>query len=286
MAKSGTSSEQKKKIILAAALGLLAIVVVYQLFFSGGPAKPRPRAQNNNSPSPATAQRPAAPPRTSQKTLSSADQQAEMYRQLIADTTPLNLSLARSGGEGAKIGERGNIFAYYVPPPKPPDPPPPPPPITLQAIQPQSAIATTPRSFALTVMGQGFPADAQIILEGRPKPTKRVGDTQLSTEVSQGEYSGPKTMTVEVKSQSDPAKIFSNQLSFTVQAAPVPPFKYIGRIGEKGLFEMPDKTVQRLARGSTIGGVWRIEAISDAGVDLTQTQYDIKKRIPMQEKGR
>lgn len=285
MAKSGSSSEQKKKIILAVALVLFAGVVVKQLFFSG-PARPAPRSQNRNASTPTTAQRPATPTQSAQKVLSSADQQAEMYRQLIADTTPLNLSLARSSGESAKIGERGNIFAYYVPPPKPPEPPPPPPPITLLGVQPQNAVATTPRSFVLTVTGRGFPADAQIILEGRPKQTKRVGETQVLTEVTPSEYAAQKSMTVEVKSQSDPAKMFSNQLSFVVQQAPVPPFKYIGRIGEKGLFEMPDKTVQRLARGSTIGGVWRIDAISDAGVDLTQTQYDIKRRIAMQEKGR
>ena len=208
-----------------------------------------------------------------------------MYRQLIADTTPLNLSLARSGGESAKIGERGNIFAYYVPPPKPPDPPPPPPPITLQMVQPQNAVATTPRSFVLTVTGRGFPADAQIILEGRAKPTKRVNETQVLTEVSSERVRDSESMTVEVKSQSDPAKMFSNQLSFVVQQAPVPPFKYIGRIGEKGLFEMRTRLCRGLRAAAQLRGMAN-DAISDAGVDLTQTQYDIKRRIAMQDKGR
>jgi hypothetical protein len=89
-----------------------------------------------------------------------------------------------------------------------------------------------------------------------------------------------------VKSQSDPTKFYSAEIPFIIQPAPEPPFRYIGRIGEKGLFEMTDKRVERLAVGGVIQGVWHIDSITDAGVEVTQTQYGIKKRLPMVDKVR
>ncbi|HKS39597.1 MAG TPA: hypothetical protein VJX74_03210, partial [Blastocatellia bacterium] len=64
-----------------------------------------------------------------------------------------------------------------------------------------------------------------------------------------------------------------------------PQFRYIGRLGENAVFELTaTKEIKRLRRGDVVQGVWRIDSINDSGVELTHTQYEIKARVPLQEK--
>jgi hypothetical protein len=138
----------------------------------------------------------------------------------------------------------------------------------------------------MTVAGKAFPADAQVLINGNPRPTKRVNDTTLSVEIRATEYSAQTTFAVDVRSPTDP-KLFSNHATFVVAASPDPPFRYIGRIGDIGVLEMNGtKEVARVIRGGTVQGVWRVESISNDGVDVIHTQYEIKKRVVMQDKGR
>lgn len=283
MAKA-SSSEKNKKIILAVLL--LAAVGIALWNFTRGPEPRRPAA---NRPEARTGAQPSprGPAQEQARSAPTANQQEALYQQMLADTSPLNFSLISVRSEGAKVGPRGNIFAFYVPPPPPPAPTPPPPPIALQMVQPQSAVAGTPRNITLTVTGQGFPQDAQILMDGRPKETKRLNETTVATEVTAAEYSSARNTTVEVKSQSDPVKFYSNPIPFIIQPAPEPPFRYVGRFGENGLFEMGGtKEHTRKKRGDLIQGVWRIDSITDQAVELTNTTYNIKKRIPMVEKAR
>jgi hypothetical protein len=286
------SSPEKKKTMILAALGaLFAFVLVWQLFISP-PARPVRKVRNSNGPVASTTPSPSpVAPTASQakpqapKPGSVAEEEALLLQQL-SDLTPLNLSLISSGGS-PKISERGNIFAYYVPPPPPAVPPPPPPPIVLQAVSPQSAVAGTPRTVTVTVTAQKIPDDPQIFFDGRAKETKRVNESQLTTVLEPNEYSFARSINVEVKSKSDPVKNFSNTTSIVVQAAPEPQFRYIGRLGSEAVFELTvTKEIKRLTRGSVIQGVWRIDSITDAGVDVTHTQYEIKRRVALQDKGR
>ena len=41
-----------------------------------------------------------------------------------------------------------------------------------------------------------------------------------------------------------------------------------------------------MVKGGTIQGVWRIESITNEGVDVIHTQYEIRKRVAMQDKPR
>lgn len=203
----------------------------------------------------------------------------------LADLTPLDFSRAYPSGSATVSPERGSIFAYYVEPPKPPPPPPPPPPIGLQSVQPAFAVAGTPRNITLTISGNKIPADAQVYLDGGPRPTKRVNDNQLSIELQASEYASARSINIDVKSQSDPANNNSNTIQFTSQPAPAPQFKYIARLGENAVFELnATKEIKRLRRGDIVQGVWRIDSINDTGVELTHTQYEIKSRVPLQEK--
>jgi len=210
---------------------------------------------------------------------------------LLSDTTPLNLRLASSGGGKSAPGSRGNIFAYFVEPPPPPPKPPDPPPIQLISLQPQTAVAGTPRPVTLVVTGNKIPADAQMLIDGSPRVTKRLSETQLSTEISPGDYSMARGMNIEVKSKSNPAEN-SNSIQFVVQPAPEPQFIYKGRLGTLGqpqynyaVVELSaTKEIKRAKVGDTIMGIWRVDAITADGIDLTLTQYDIKRRVQLQER--
>ncbi|MFP5263678.1 MAG: hypothetical protein ACLGJB_17495 [Blastocatellia bacterium] len=286
-----SSSEQRKRMILVVLGGLFVFVLIYQFLLSP-PSRPARQVRNaNGSAAPAstsakTAPAPSAPKPQAPKAGSVAEQEALLQEQL-SDLTPLNLSLISTAAAPPKVSERGNIFAYYVPPPVPPPPPPPPPPITLQAVSPQNVVAGTPRPVTVTVTAQKIPEDPQIFFDGRAKPTKRINESQLTTVLEPNEYAFARNINVEVKSQSDPVKNNSNTVSLVVQPAPEPQFRYIGRLGENAVFEITaTKEIKRLTRGSVVQGVWRIDSISDAGVEVTHTQYEIKRRVALQEKGR
>ncbi|MCI0490762.1 MAG: hypothetical protein L0229_29560 [Blastocatellia bacterium] len=275
------SSEKTKKIVLGALFALMAVVAVYQFFLKTPAPRSRSAAQNSNRPA-ASGQPPARSPAPDRS--APADQE-KLLDQQLAESVPLDLAMLKGEPGSASVGPRGNIFAYYVPPPKPPPPPPPPPPIAVRALQPQSVVAGTPRTFTLTVIGTAFPDDAQIIIDGRPRETKRVNQASLSTEVQPQEYSSARSLSVEVKSQSDPGKYYSNSASFVIQQSPDPPFKYVGRIGKLALLEMSGtKELTRLGQGDTVRGVWRIESISDGELEVIHTQYEIKKKLPLPSK--
>jgi IPT/TIG domain-containing protein len=288
MAKNAASEKRKK--ITAAVFGLLAVVFVYfvyQNFFSGSTSNRRPRPANSNQPLAAaprpTPQSPSAPRPAQPKPVDAS------LQELLSDTTPLNLTLIKRGSESAKVGERGNIFAYFIPPPPPPPPEPLPPPITLQSVQPQNAVAGTPRPFTLTVIGQGFPADATVFMNGRPRQTKRVNNTTVTVEMTPGDYASAGNINVEVKSQSDPGNIWSRAVPLVIQAAPEPPFKYRTYLGDGdwALLEMQGtEQRERVNKGSTVQGVWRIDAVTKDYLDVTHIQYEIKRRINIEGKAR
>jgi len=212
---------------------------------------------------------------------------------LLSDLTPLNLRLTSSGGGKSEPGGRGNIFAYFREPPPPPPKQPDPPPIQLISLQPQTAVAGTPRPLTLVVTGNKIPADAQMLIDGSPRPTKRLSETQLSTEISPGDYSLARGMNIDVKSKSNPAEN-SNTIQFVVQQAPEPQFVYKGRLGtlnqpqyNYAVVELnATKEIKRAKVGDTIMGIWRVDAISADGIELTLTQYDIKRRVQLQDKPR
>ena len=148
-------------------------------------------------------------------------------------------------------------------------------------------IATTPKAFTLTVTGQGYPDDAQIIMNGRMRETKRVNQTTLSTEVQPGDYMSPGSISIEVRSKSDPAKWYSNQHALAVQNPPEPPFKYYGETGGNALLEVGGTFAHKgYRRGDTIQGVWRIDSITKDMIEVTHLQLNIKKAVPRQEKPR
>ena len=290
MSSRNSAWEKNKKFVLAG-LGLLFVFAFVYSFFLSDSGTPRTnrRTSNTNSSASAPPKSTTVPVQTQKQIDSAASKSSNRKEELeaeLADLTPLDLVVHVAATPIEKT-ERGNIFAYYVPPPPPPIKPPPPPPIALQYIQPPSVIASTPKPFTLTVVGNGYPADAQILMNGSPRQTKRVNATTLSTDVAQGDYMSQGTIVIEVRSQSDPAKIFSNQIGLSIQAAPEPPFKYYGETGGNALLEIGGVFAHKgYRRGDTIQGVWRIDSITKDMIEVTHLQLGIKKTVARQEKPR
>jgi hypothetical protein len=285
MAK-GTKAEQRKRLILIVLGSVFIFMLVYNLFLSP-PSRPTRKPNNANAPAPTAAAPTAQPPSAAQPAPPKATgQPEEVVALLMQDLTPLDLRRPHDTGPVEIDKERGNVFAFYVEPPKPPPPPPPPPPITLQGVTPASAVAGTPRKITLTVSANIVPEDAQMFFDGGLHPSKRLNEHQIATELEPSEYGTQRMINITIRSASDP-KMFSTPTTFTVQQAPEPPFRYIGRLGEQGLYELSaTKEIKRLSRGDTIMNQWRIDAITDRGTDVTLTQYDIKRTVPLTEKTR
>ncbi|MFY9609733.1 MAG: IPT/TIG domain-containing protein [Blastocatellia bacterium] len=294
MAGKGKSPEQIKKIAALVVTAVFVLVLVYQLFFSAPTPRPTLGSRNANAAPEARpvvpssqASAPAAPPR-----VTPSGTQDALLLALLSDSTPLNIAVLSHSAGNSKPGARGNIFGYYVKPPEPPPPPPPPPPIVLTGLSPQSAIASAPQKVTLTVTGNKIPPDARVYYGGTPKPTKRLSDSQLSIELEPGEYGAPGSFNVEVKSAADPGKMNSNIIQFVAQPPPEPGVVFKARLGPLGqpqlsyaVFEVQStKEIKRLRRGETLQAVWRIDAINADSVDVTHTQYEIKRRIMLQEK--
>jgi len=294
MAKSGssTSAEKIKRRLLIGLGAVLAVVVVYRFFLSGPETRPRRPAQTNaTTPSqsgPVTAPAPGTP---KAKPMGAAAQQEAMMQALLSDVTPLNLRYASIGEGSSSPGKRDNIFSYYKEPPPPPIPARPPPPVQLISVQPQTAVAGTPRPVTLVITGNKIPADAQILLDNSPRPTKRMSETQLSTQISPSDYSSVRGINIQVRSQSKPAEN-SNQIQFMVQAPPEPQFIYKGRLGSLNqpqtnyaVIELNStKETKRVKVGETIMGIWRVDSILADRIELTLIQYDIKRRVQLQER--
>ncbi len=294
MAKRSSSPEKIKRIALSGLGVVFMAAIIYQFFFNGAASAPKRKLPSSGpaAGSPATTNTSAPAPQKSRQLGATAQREAIMQA-LLSDTTPLNLRLASSSVGASTPGSRGNIFAYFVEPPPPPQPPPKPPPIQLISLQPQTAVAGTPRPITLLVTGNKIPADAQMLIDGSPRPTKRLNETQLSTDISPGDYSLARGMNIEVKSKSDPAEN-SNSIQFVVQPAPEPQFIYKGRLGALGQPEYnyavveinATKLIQRAKVGETIMGIWRVDSITADAMEVTLTQYDIKRRVQLQERSK
>jgi hypothetical protein len=293
MAKKSVLSEKNKKIAAGVVGVVFLFVFVYEFFLSDSPPPARPHVTAASDPAPESAKpavtpvqynpsNPAAPPRMTTEQLKQQE-----FDRMLADMTPLDVSSVHKVAEG-ETTERKNMFEIWKAPPPPAPTPPPPPPIAIRALEPQTAIAGSPKPLTIKVTGATpFPPDAQVVFAGAFRQTHRLSDTLLSIDLSPSDYGAQRSASVEVKSKADPVKLYSNQIPFIIQPSPNPPFKNVGRIGDLAVFEMgsdPNKQYKRLRRGQTIDTVWRIDAITDNGVDVTDTRYDIKKHVPLEEK--
>jgi len=263
------NKETRNRLVLGAAL-LLLFVVVYFQFFSGGDA-PNPVALSTakSTPSP-------TPPRQTSGTPAP----------IISE--PLDLALMQPGSHSGS-GTGRNIFIYPTPtPPPPPKPTPPLPtptpwPIPASSLNPGGVIART-AGFTLTVFGEKMPQDAQGFINGRAYPTTFVNNTQVKINVPAEAIRMPGSLSVAVRSQSDP-KLESNPIPLNVGAPPEPPYKYIGLITLKNVptavlvSNGNDDDVYNKRKGDMIGGKWKIINITPQKVEIEDTSIKVSHVI-------
>ena len=279
-----TKPGEKKKLIGAAILGLVALLVLWWALFgfgSRGASTTQPRA--TATPAPAQARpRPGTVPIQAQTV---SPQVAE-----LAMIAPIHYAPSSYSAPEA----RRNIFAYYVPPPKPQPvaqqalaSPTPPPPLLLASVSPSNVFARSP-DFKLEAAGDKFTPATKIYFEGRELPTTYTGPQQLSAMVPSSMFAAPGSRNVIVRTADN--SLYSNPLTVSVAAPPVPNYLYVGiigeytRVGDTALVQdKSNKNILSVHRGEPLGGRFRVTSISDKELVLMDTTLKIKHTLAMTE---
>jgi hypothetical protein len=263
------SKETRNKLVLGALL-LALVVAVYLQFFSGSDA-PNPVA--------------SATPRV---TPSPTPQRQTSGTPAPIISQPLDLA-SMQGGSQSSGGIGRNIFIYPTPTPPPPPTPAPtlptptPWPIPVYSLNPGGVIART-RDFTLMVFGEKMPQDAQGFVNGRAYPTTFVSATQVKINVPADAIKMPGSLSVMVRSQSDP-NLVSNPTPLNVAAPPEPPYKYIGLISIKNApaavlaSQGNDDDIYNAKKGQVIGGKWKIINITPQKVEIEDTSIKVSHTI-------
>jgi len=278
---------EKKKLLIAAGLGFVMILSLWWTFVGFGSstssrtAAVRPPAATA-SPSPQRAGiRQDNNPRNGQPAGTPLD---------LSGIQPIDYQVPSYDAPEAKR----NIFAYYVPPvvvtptPKVPEPsPPPPPPLLLASVSPANAYARA-GDFKLDVAGDKFTGDTRIYVDGRELPTKFISPQQLSTTVPAAFIATPGARQIMVRTPDN--RLFSNQATLSVAAAPVPNYTYVGiispmtRVGDTALVQdKANKAILGVQRGDLLGNRFRVTSISDKELVLMDATLKIQHKLTMTE---
>jgi hypothetical protein len=275
------NKDQKKQAAAVVLACLAATLIVYNIFFSSS-APPPTKKTSSRKTIPGLS--------TTILNTGSENSPAESRGEILMVSQPLDMD--GLGGSVSPVMGR-NIFIYPPPPliptPRPskevvvvPPTPPPPPPITLGGSNPNSVTAKT-KGFEMTIYGAKFPADAQVSINGSPLPTTFLNDTQLKIAMPQTAIANPGNLRIEVRGASDPIKMFSNPLNFTVNPAPIPEFIYTGIIVKNGVSTavIRDKTeteFQNVRKGQKIGP-WQITNINPNVIEILDTRIGVSHSI-------
>jgi hypothetical protein len=273
---------ERKKLIWAAILGVAALVVLWwALFgFGGGSSNTTSRAAVTPAPSPARA------------ATARADQPPPVSPNIMDLAMYAPIKYEPSSYSAPEV--KRNIFAYYVPPPAPAPAvkeasttPTPPPPVLLASISPSNVFARS-ADFKLEAAGDKFTPSTKIYFEGRELPTTYTGPQQLSAMVSASLIAAPGSRNISVHNADN--SLYSNTLSMSVAAPPVPNFLYVGIISPNSRVEdtalvqdKSNKNVLSYHRGDVLGGRFRVTSISEKELVLMDTTLKIKHTLPMTE---
>ncbi len=272
------NKDQKKQAAAVVLACLAATLIVYSFFFSSSAPPPTKR----------TAAKKTIPGINAPIISTGSEDATEQRAAILMVSQPLDMD--GLGGSASPVMGR-NIFIYPPPPPpkppetpKPPIPqtPVPPPPITLGGANPNSVTART-KGFEMTIYGAKFPADAQVIINGSPFQTTFLNDTQLKINVPQTAISNPGSLRLEVKSASDPVKMYSNPLNFTVNPAPIPEYVYTGIVVKNGVStavirDKNETELQNVRKGQKIGP-WQILNINPNTIEILDTRIGVSHSI-------
>ena len=283
----GKTKTERNKIIAAMLLGVLSLFTLYLAFggsIFGG--KTTARVTVSPTPTPRTSPSPGANARNFD-----LPTQEELDLGIVQPIT-------YNGGTASAPDAGRNIFAFYEPPPPTPYsptpvpiptysplPPPPSPTAGVSFVNPPGVYAGT-KAFRMEVNGDRFTPEARIYFQGSEMPTTFVSPNQLTTEIPANFISQEGSRIIEVRSPD--GKLWSNQFTFNVQAAPRPQFQYIGMIARKranndtAYFQETGKTVPFGARlNDVIGGRFRLVSISSTETIFEDTSLGFRHRLAL-----
>lgn len=288
-AKPAMSADRKKQLALGGLLGLLLIVVAWNTI--GGSSKPAPpapkptdgRVRNADLRAGAARDAGAAP----------ADGITAKPRELAETFGPLEV-LPVLGVFSGDLSPSRNVFDF-PPPPKVPPPPaiaeeqPPPPTINIGNISPGSGIAGTSKPVTVTVTGRYFPPDAVVTVNNNRVQTQRQSDSVLRITLGARDMANAGSVRIKVVSASQPDRLWSRELPFTLQPSPEPTesFIYSGRIGNQAVIGFKDgKRPKVVSVGDSLNGavLWKIVAINERQVEMLDTRNEIRKTITLTPK--
>lgn len=287
--KPAMSADRKKMIALGSLVGLLLIVVAWNgIGSSSKPAAPAPkptdgRVRNADLRAGAAKDANAAP----------ADGVTARPRELAETFGPLEV-LPVLGVFSGEMAPSRNVFDFPPPPPpkREPQPPvvqPPPPTINIGNISPGSGIAGTSKPVTVTVTGRYFPPDAVVTVNNNRVQTQRQSDSVLRITLGARDMANAGAVRIKVVSASQPDRLWSRELPFTLQPSPEPTesFIYTGRIGNQAVIGFKDgKRPKVVSVGDSLNGavLWKIVAINERQVEMLDTRNEIRKVISLTPK--
>lgn len=272
----GKSPAERNKIIAAIVIGALAVLAIGNLIFAPFSGSKKP---NTAKLSPT----PTATVSTNNTAVISMPKQQEIDD--VYTRIPVSMQSPPSSSDAGR-----NIFAFYEPPiPTPYSPTPTPivviktptpipvpqPNLLVNSINKQSVYAGE-NGFKLEVGGDKFTPETYIFFSGNQLPTKFISPQQLSADIPTNYIAGADQRMIEVRSAD--GKLFSNQVSFNIQAPPLPQFQYLGIISRKrgnndtAYIQEQGKTMPTSARlNDILSGRFRLVSISPAKLLVQDT---------------
>ncbi len=287
-----TNNTERNKMIIAIVLGSIALFALFYAF-SGSFFSSSSTRVSVTTTTPSPTRTPARNVSPDNFQLPTADQQAFNYESTPISYSPVQFSAPDPGR---------NIFAFYEPPPPctpgvncPPPPPvvvrtptpEPPPPVFVAYVTPQSVYEGS-RAFKMDVFGDKFEPSTKIYINGVEFPTSYISPQRLTVDVPANMLTGPGSLSIIVKTPD--GRLYSNPVMLSIQAKPLPQFKFIGMIGRQ---HANNDTAYILEQGKTdpttwrlndvVGNRFRIVSISPADLVVEDTGLGFRHSIKLEQ---
>ena len=282
---------EKKKMIIAAVLGVIALLSLIYAFGGGFFSSRTNVAVTTSTPSPT-----ATPSRNA------INNNLQMPPQGTQDFINQTIPVVYSASIFSAPDAGRNIFAFYEPPPPctpgvncptptpyipTPAPPPPTPPIFVAYVTPQSVYEGS-RSFRLDVYGDKFEPGTKVYFNNAEMATSFISAQRMSIEVPANLVTNPGSASILVRTPD--GKLYSNPVMLSVQAKPLPQFKYIGMIGRQHanndtayLLETGKQAPTTFRLNDVVSGRFRLVSISPENVVVEDTGLGFRHSIKLEQ---
>jgi hypothetical protein len=155
-------------------------------------------------------------------------------------------------------------------------------------VSPASTFART-GDFTLEVTGDKFSPQMRIVIDNTELPTRYKSPQQLSATVPANLIASAGSR--QVMARSADGALYSNPVTLSVNAPPIPNYNYVGIIGTRRyidtaiLQDKGSKEMLNVQRGDLLGGRFRVTSISEKELVLVDTNLKIKHTVAFSVSG-